>query len=199
MDKRLPILTAFVLGPWGVIAQENPGLPPPRPPDEDRAGSGFPRQEEKRPGHPRFGGADFMPEEVRKRIESLPPEEREKFRRNFDAWRQLQPEERDNLRKKEREHMEKAKQEMEALISESGLQLTENQRKNLKRRYIDERREMERELRELLQKERDRRLPGLRQKLIEEIKSGKIPDTLPVKDGEQPAPDAPPPPPDSPL
>jgi hypothetical protein len=140
-----------------------------------------------------------MPEEVRKRIESLPPEEREKFRRNFDAWRQLQPEERDNLRKKEREHMEKAKQEMEALISESGLQLTENQRKNLKRRYIDERREMERELRELLQKERDRRLPGLRQKLIEEIKSGKIPDTLPVKDGEQPAPDAPPPPPDSPL
>src|SRR6201987_4049332 len=85
-------------------------------------------------------------EELRKSIEQLPAEQQEKVLQNLHRWQALSPEERDYIR--QQEHVRHVKQE-EAVTEgyqKSGLHLTETQRVQFRKRYVEERRKLEEEL-----------------------------------------------------
>jgi len=85
-------------------------------------------------------------EELRKSIEQLPPEQQEKVLQNLHRWQALSPEERDYIR--QQEHIRHVKQE-EAITEayqKSGLHLTEAQRAQFRKRYVEERKKLEEEL-----------------------------------------------------
>ena len=101
-------------------------------------------------------------QEVQRRIEQLPPEEREAFKRNLRVWRQLPPEEREMVRK---EATDRTREEIDRAYGQSGLHLDKDQREVFGLRYRQERRKLERELQEKMDAERARRLPGLVEEL----------------------------------
>ena len=109
-------------------------------------------------------------QETQRRIEQLPAEEREAFKRNLRVWREFSPEERDVVR---READERMRVEMEKALQESGLHLDKDQREVFALRYRQERRRMERELQEKIQVERARRLPtiveGLKREFADKV------------------------------
>ncbi len=97
-------------------------------------------------------------QEAQRRIEQLPPEEREAFKRNLKVWRDLTPEEREAVRK---EADERVRAEAEKAYQETGLHLDKDRREVFGLRYRQERRRLERDLQEKLEAERARRLPGI--------------------------------------
>ncbi len=97
-------------------------------------------------------------QEAQRRIEQLPPEEREAFKRNLRIWRDLSPEEREDVRKDENDRI---REEVDKALQQSGLHLDKDQREVFALRYRQERRKLERELQEKVTAERARRLPSL--------------------------------------
>jgi hypothetical protein len=85
-------------------------------------------------------------EEIQKSIEQLPPEQQEKVLQNLHRWQALSPEERDYIR--QQEHVRHIKQEEAATeaYQKSGLHLTEAQRTQFRKRYVEERRKLEEEV-----------------------------------------------------
>jgi uncharacterized membrane protein len=85
-------------------------------------------------------------EEIQKSIEQLPPEQQEKVLQNLHRWQALSPEERDYIR--QQEHVRHIKQEEAATeaYQKSGLHLTEAQRIQFRKRYVEERRKLEEEV-----------------------------------------------------
>ena len=85
-------------------------------------------------------------EELRKSIEQLPPEQQEKVLQNLHRWQALSPEERDYIR--QQEYVRHIKQEEAATeaYQKSGLHLTEAQRIQFRKRYVEERRKLEEEV-----------------------------------------------------
>ena len=82
-------------------------------------------------------------EELRKSIEQLPPEQQEKVLQNLHRWQALSPEERDYIR--QQEHVRHVKQEeaVTEAYQKSGLHLTEAQRAQFRKRYVEERKKLE--------------------------------------------------------
>jgi hypothetical protein len=109
----------------------------------------------------RFGG-----EEARRRMEQLPPEERETFKRNLETWRGLPPDERAALRNIAHEHMHA---EIDKAMQDSGLRLNEDQRELFSLRYTQERRKLERDLQSQAATERARRMPEIVARLRREF------------------------------
>lgn len=105
-------------------------------------------------------------QEAQRRIEALPTEEREAFKRNLRVWRQLTPEEREAMR---RETTDRTREEVERAYQQSGLRLDKDQREVFGLRYRQERRKLEREIQEKMEAERTRRLPGLVEGLKKEF------------------------------
>ena len=105
-------------------------------------------------------------QEAQRRIEQLPPEEREAFKRNLRIWRELSPEEREAMRKDADQRMHA---EIDKALQESDLHLDKDQREVFILRYRQERRRMERELQEKLEAERVRRLPTILEVLKREF------------------------------
>ena len=105
-------------------------------------------------------------QEAQSRIDALPSEEREAFKRNLRLWRQLTPEEREAMRK---EVTDRTREEVERAYQQSGLHLDKDQREVFGLRYRQERRKLERELQEKMEAERTRRLPGLVEGLKKEF------------------------------
>ena len=85
-------------------------------------------------------------EEIRKSIEQLPPEQQEKVLKNLHRWQALSPEERDYLRQQERVRNQKQEESAAEAYQKSGLHLTEAQRIQFRKRYVEERRKLEEEL-----------------------------------------------------
>ncbi|MFY9984278.1 MAG: DUF3106 domain-containing protein [Chthoniobacterales bacterium] len=85
-------------------------------------------------------------EEIRKSIEQLPPEQQEKVLKNLHRWQSLSPEERDYLRQQERVRIQKQEESVTEAYQKSGLHLTEAQRIQFRKRYVEERRKLEEEL-----------------------------------------------------
>jgi hypothetical protein len=85
-------------------------------------------------------------EEIQKSIEQLSPEQQEKVLQNLHRWQALSPEERDYIR--QQEHVRHIKQEEAATeaYQKSGLHLTEAQRTQFRKRYVEERRKLEEEV-----------------------------------------------------
>ena len=102
-------------------------------------------------------------QEAQRRVEQLPPEEQDRFKRNLRVWKELSPEEQEAVRK---EANDRTRTEVEKAYQESGLRLDKDQREVFGLRYRQERRKLERELQEKLEAERARRLPGV----VDELK-----------------------------
>ncbi len=115
-----------------------------------------------------------LPGPMRRRYMSLSEEQQKQFRRNWEQWSHLPKEEREHLKRKGGEQLKQAEEDIRTIIKESGLEADPPLRAGLLKRYIEERKAIELELREILNKEREARLPGLRAKLLEELKAGRI-------------------------
>ena len=105
-------------------------------------------------------------EEIQKSIEQLSPEQQEKVLQNLHRWQALSPEERDYIR--QQEHVRKLKQEEAATeaYQKSGLHLTETQRIQFRKRYVEERKKLEEEL----AKESQERRTAANTTIIEQLK-----------------------------
>ncbi|HYR57507.1 MAG TPA: hypothetical protein VEO95_02710 [Chthoniobacteraceae bacterium] len=86
-------------------------------------------------------------ENVRRALDALTPEQRKRFQENFVRWANLAPEEKKALLDREELRKKVIQQEVEVAIQESGLQLDGERRAQFVRRYGEERRKIEEQLR----------------------------------------------------
>src|SRR5260221_10864277 len=86
-------------------------------------------------------------ENVRRALEALTPEQRKRFQENLWRWANLSPEEKKALLDREEMRKKFMQQEVETAIQESGLQLDGERRQQFIKRYGEERRKIEEQLR----------------------------------------------------
>ncbi|HEV7866725.1 MAG TPA: hypothetical protein VGO90_03520, partial [Chthoniobacteraceae bacterium] len=91
---------------------------------------------------------------VRKAVEALTPEQRRRFQENFVRWSDLPPEEKKGLRNREELRKKFMEREIDAALRESGLQLNSEQRELFIKRYAEERRQVEEQLRKEMAEKR---------------------------------------------
>jgi hypothetical protein len=84
----------------------------------------------------------------RARLYQLSPEDRQAFRRNAERWLQMNPEQQKMLREREQVRRQRLKVEAEAAIRQLGLRLDPNAQDQFEARYMQERRKIERDLRQ---------------------------------------------------
>jgi hypothetical protein len=99
-------------------------------------------------GRPFDGTPSPELENVRKAIEALTPEQRKRFQDNFWRWANLPPEEKKALRDRDEIRRKFMRDEVEAALKESGLQLEGDRKAEFIKRYGEERRKIEEQLRE---------------------------------------------------
>ena len=80
-------------------------------------------------------------ENVRKAIEALTPEQRKRFQENFWRWANLTPEEKKSLRDRDEMRRKFMRDEVEAALKESGLQLDGERKAEFIKRYGEGRRQ----------------------------------------------------------
>lgn len=99
----------------------------------------------------RKGGVDGTPspefENVRRALDALTPEQRKRFQENIVRWSNLPPDEKKALRDREEARKKFMQQEMDAALHNSGLQLEGERRMLFIKRYGEERRKIEEQLR----------------------------------------------------
>jgi hypothetical protein len=86
-------------------------------------------------------------ENVRRAIEALTPEQRQRFKENFLRWSNLSPEEKKSLRDRDELRRKRMNEEIERAVRDAGLTLDAPQRQAFARRYAEERRRIEEQLR----------------------------------------------------
>jgi hypothetical protein len=101
----------------------------------------------------------------RERFYQLSPEERQTFQKNAERWLQMDPQQRQLLRERERVRREHMKREAEAAMRQLDLRLDQKARAQFEERYLQERRRIERELRQEVEAKRQRELPQLNERL----------------------------------
>jgi hypothetical protein len=112
-------------------------------------------------------GPRFGPEqESYRRLEQLPPDERETFKHNLEMWRSLPPEERVALRNLAHA---RAHAEIDKAMQDTGLHLDADQKEMFALRYTQERRRLERDLQRQTADERARRMPEILARLKSEF------------------------------
>jgi hypothetical protein len=118
-------------------------------------------------GPSRQGMRSFRP--AREQWRQMSPEDRQRIRSNAQRWLQLPPEERQQLRLREGMRRQRIQQEARAALQDSGLQLEAEKRDLYERRYMQERRRIERALRQDLQERRQRELAPVVENLKKEF------------------------------
>jgi hypothetical protein len=108
-------------------------------------------------------------EELRKRLESLPPKERRKAIENFKRWEQMPPERRRELMERFDMRRQRMKHDIDQALAQLGLQLDDARRREFVARYMDERRKIEEQLRKEMEEKRKPLLDNLMQRLKAEF------------------------------
>jgi hypothetical protein len=98
----------------------------------------------------------------------------------MERWRQLPPEQRSELRQREIMRQERLKRETEAAIRDSGLQLEAEKRAQFEERYIQERKRIDRALRQELQEKRKREMAPVVEQLKKEFAQPQAPSVAPA-------------------
>ncbi len=86
-------------------------------------------------------------ENVRKALEALTPEQRKRFQENFLRWSNLPPEKKEALRDREEFRRKRMAEEIDVAIRDTGLELDKERRELFVKRYAEERRKVEEQLR----------------------------------------------------
>ena len=102
---------------------------------------------------------------ARERWRQMSPEERQRVRSNAARWLQLPAEQRLQLRMRR----QRMRQAAEAAMQDSGLQLEGGKRELYEQRYLQERRRIERSLREEMEEKRRRELAPVMENLKKEF------------------------------
>ena len=158
MARQLGALILAAAGYAGaVIAQDAPR--PDKPPE---AGS---------PALRRPGAGAMAPEfgNVRRALEALTPEQRQRFVENLKRWSNLPPEEKKALADRDGFRRKKMTEDIDAAIGNAGLALEGERRALFAKRYVDERRKLEEQLRKELEEKRQPLLKELTARLKAEF------------------------------
>lgn len=116
----------------------------------------------------------------------MPPAARQNFQRNAERWLRMSPEERNVLRQRENLRRATIKRETDAAVRDSGLHLNPQERAQFESRYIQERRKVERALRQQIETERQKEIPALIQQLRKEFQLDQPTKAQPTKPAESP-------------
>ena len=143
MARQLRALILAGLGCAGaVIAQDSP-----RPEKPAEPATPAPRRPGGGPLGQEFGN-------VRRALEALTPEQRQRFVENLKRWSNLQPEEKKALADRDGFRRKKMAEEIDAAITDTGLPLQGDRRALFAKRYAEERRKLEEQLRKELEEKR---------------------------------------------
>jgi hypothetical protein len=192
MDRiiRKLITAACGFAAMQAFAQEPEAGSPPQPrPEEHRPIE--PGKPPNPPGSPDQGDAEFK--DIRRVFEKLPPEARKKFRENFHRWKEMRPEDRDELRHQELRRKERIAREIEETIKKAGLHLNPDQREVFALRYAQERRRIEESLRREIEEKRRPMVQEMMERLKREFANTNIaaspsPTATPTPGSSTPAP-----------
>jgi hypothetical protein len=113
---------------------------------------------------------------ARDRLFQLSPEERQTFKRNAERWLQMNPEQRNMLREREKVRRQQMKTEAETVLRDSGIRVDPNARDQFESRYFQERKRIERDLRQEVEAKRQQQLNELKERLKHEFQSP-VPNT----------------------
>src|ERR1700755_1345525 len=148
--KLIVALSAFALFCTAAQAQPQPHRPGGR-----------------QPAGPQHGRAPSQ--NMRERWMAIPPAARQNFQRNAERWLRMSPAERNVMRQRENLRRETIRRETDAALRDSGLHLNPQERAQFESRYIQERRKVERTLRQQIESERQQQLPELIRQLKQEF------------------------------
>lgn len=93
-------------------------------------------------------------ENARKAIEALTPEQRKRFQENFLRWSNLSPAEKKLLLERGEFRRKKMAEDIDAAIRETGIEFDKPRREHFARRYAQERRKIEEQLRQEMEEKR---------------------------------------------
>ena len=82
---------------------------------------------------------------------------------------QMGPEERKVMRERDKVYRERIKHEVDAVLHDTGLRLEGEKRELFEQRYMQERRRIERSLRQEAETKREQELPALKERLKKEF------------------------------
>ena len=105
------------------------------------------------------------------RLFQLSPEERQTFKRNAERWLQMNPEQRNILREREKVRRQQMKNEAEAALRDAGIRVDPNARDQFESRYLQERKRIERDLRQEVEAKRQQQLNERKERLKTEFQS----------------------------
>ncbi len=114
---------------------------------------------------------------VRKALDALTPEQRKRFQENFLRWSNLSPDEKKALRDREELRKKIVAQELDTVIKDSGLDLDPERREQFAKRYSEERRKIEEQLRK---EAAEKRKPLVREMVTRLKQEFAAPATLPA-------------------
>lgn len=113
--------------------------------------------------------------DVRRAIDQLSPEQRQRFMENFKRWASLPPEERKVLADREMMRRKKMDESIQGALKEAGLQLEGERRAHFVRRYSEERRKLEEQLRKEIDDKRAAMLKEILARLKAEFSTSPAP------------------------
>jgi len=99
----------------------------------------------------------------------MSPEDRQRFKSNAERWLQFDPEQRKVLRDQDGYRRQQIRRESEEALAKAGLQLEAEKREAWERQYLEERRRIERALRQELEEKRQRELGPVLERLKREF------------------------------
>jgi len=160
MDRRLLVtLIVLLAGAVTLSAQDSTDRKAPTGRDKDR-----PAREEAR-----RQGADQDRSATDRMRRPAGPGERERLKKARERWDELSTEEKEAIRERAKQFQSRVRQQAAEILRSSGLQLDEETRREFFEHYLIRRRELERELHEDMQRERESRLAALLEELKEEF------------------------------
>ena len=112
---------------------------------------------------------------LRKAFEQLSAEQQERILQNLHRWQDLSQDEKEVLRQRERVQRQKLEASINEAYQKSGLQLTEEQRVQFRKRYLQERRRLEEQLVHDIQDKRQAGNAAIIEMLKKEFSSAKAP------------------------
>src|SRR3954464_4712594 len=121
------------------------------------------------PAGPNPGAAPRMRPAMREQWRAMSPDDRQRFRSNVERWLAMPPEQRREFRIQEGIRRERLQRQAEEAMRESGLQLEAERRAQFERRYMEERRRIDRALRQEIQERRQRELTPVVEQLKKEF------------------------------
>jgi hypothetical protein len=177
MARGSDLLTAgAVLLSTVVVFAEDPG--PAATPDQKPRG----KRGDEAPMSPRRpNGGPMSPEfqNARRALEALTPEQRQRFIENFKRWSNLPPEEKKALADRELVRRKKIAEEVNQALAETNLDLTGERRALFAKRYGEERRKVEEQLRKELEEKRKPLIKEIIARLKEEFSAATLASPAP--------------------